>query len=331
MNAQPDKSAPSHKDFFGLLRWIEGQNPDWKRIACTTDPAQDLVRFGQPPGLNFAPRTLEPIRWVGERPKVDVHFFGLLGPNGPMPAYLTEFIRDRLRNSRDPTLSEFFDIFHQRFLSFFYRAWQVNQKAADWDRPKESKYVTFFGSFFGMAEPSLRHRDSVPDQAKLYFTGHLARQPRNVDGLESILADYFLIPIEIETLPGHWMPLPPECHCRLGQAPENATLGASPVLGARIWDTQNRFCIKAGPLSWEKFHALLPDGPSYHCFSDWVQFYTNGAFAWDLQLVLDKEETPGTCLGLQGKLGWTTWVLSQTPEEDADDLVLSFAGNGTFS
>ena len=47
-------------------------------------------------------------------PRLTVNFFGLLGPNGPLPLHLTEYARDRLRNSDDPTMARFLDLFHHR-------------------------------------------------------------------------------------------------------------------------------------------------------------------------------------------------------------------------
>ena len=45
--------------------------------------------------------------------------FGLLGPNGPLPLHLTEYVRERLRHHADPTFARFLDLFHHRFALFF--------------------------------------------------------------------------------------------------------------------------------------------------------------------------------------------------------------------
>ncbi len=120
-----------------------------------------------------------------------VNFLGMFGPNGPLPQQLTDFARDRLRNAHDPTLVRFMDIFHQRMLSFFYRAWASNEKSVDFDRADEARYADYFGSLFGIGIPSLRDRDSVSDWTKIHFAGRLSAQTRNAEGLEAILADFF--------------------------------------------------------------------------------------------------------------------------------------------
>ena len=63
-----------------------------------------------------------------------VNFMGLFGPNAPLPLHITDYARDREANAKDETLTAFLNVFHHRLISLFYRAWAVNQKAADLDR-----------------------------------------------------------------------------------------------------------------------------------------------------------------------------------------------------
>ena len=44
--------------------------------------------------------------------------------------------------------------------------------------------------------------------------------------------------------------------------------------------------------------------------------------AWDLQLILRGPEVPKLNLDGSSRLGWTTWLYSKPPQNDADDLVL---------
>ncbi|MCB1825707.1 MAG: type VI secretion system baseplate subunit TssG, partial [Candidatus Competibacteraceae bacterium] len=43
---------------------------------------------------------------------------------------------------------------------------------------------------------------------------------------------------------------------------------------------------------------------------------------WDVNLILRKEEVPPLRLGEGSQLGWTTWLTSQPPDRDVDDLKL---------
>jgi type VI secretion system protein ImpH len=312
-------------DFFRAVRLLETRFPDWPHLGNSLTPRQDPIRFKQRPSLAFAPSTLDGFASAGNDrpPSLFVNFLGLFGPNGPMPLHLTEYAHDRQRNAHDGSLVGFCDIFHQRLLSLFYRAWAVNQKSVDMDRPRESRFAIYIGSLFGIGTESLLDRDAVPDWAKLYYSGRLVSQARNADGLEAIIADYFGLPTAIEPFSGQWVTLPENSICRLGASPETGSLGVTTIVGARIWDCQLKFRIRLGPMTLSDVYRLLPTGESFRRLKTWVLNYVNQELYWDAQLVVKREEVPGTCLGQAGLLGWTAWIRSKPFEHDADDLVIN--------
>lgn len=316
-------AQPMTFDFFRAVRLIEARHRDQPRIGTSIDPREDPVRFGQRPSLAFARSTIDSFTEGGAQPHaLFVNFMGLFGPNAPLPLHITDYARDRVANAKDETLTAFLNIFHHRLLSLFYRAWAVNQKAADLDRPEGATFTRFIGSFFGLGIPELRNRDAVPDWAKLYYSGWLAGQTRNADGLETILRDFFLMPVRILTFVGHWLRLPEHSVCRLGEQPETGTLGRSAVIGSRVWDCQLKFRVRIGPVSLAELQRFLPGSESFLRLRSWVRGYSGDEYLWDVQVVLKKEEVPAIQLGLGGMLGWTTWLKSRPSEQDAEDLVL---------
>lgn len=319
------QEKPYGFDFFRAVRLLETRFRHWPRLGKSLSPRQDPVRFKQNPSLAFAPSTLEGFEPGNEdRPsRLYLNFLGLFGPNGPLPLHITEYARDRQFNARDGTLVGFFDVFHQRLLSLFYRAWAVNQKSVDMDRPEESRFATYIGSLCGIGMESLRNRDAVHDWAKLFYSGRLVCQTRNAEGLEAIIADYFGLRTVIETFSGHWLSLPENSRCVLGASPETGTLGVTAIVGARLWDCQLKFRIRLGPMSLSDLYRLLPAGESFRRLRTWVLNYVNLEFFWDAQLVLKREEVPETSLGHAGMLGWTSWIRSKPFEHDADDLVIN--------
>ena len=251
-----------------------------------------------------------------------VNFFGLLGTNGPMPLPITEYIYDRLHNHGDRTLACFLDVFHHRLISLFYRAWASNQKSISHDRPEEDRFAIYIGSLFGIGEESLCNRDQVPDIAKLHYSGHLACQTKNAEGLKGILQDYFQISVKIEQFVGQWIDLPFEHYCRLGESLENSKLGYTLVVGSRFWECQQKFRIKFGPMSFSEYQHMLPGGIGVRHLYAWVKNYVGDELTWELQLILKASEIPTICLGQIGQLGWSTWLGSKIHEKDADNLVL---------
>ncbi|MDD5367121.1 MAG: type VI secretion system baseplate subunit TssG [Gallionellaceae bacterium] len=310
--------------FFQALRRIECADPEKPRIGTSKRLKDDLLRLAQEPSMAFAPSTLRVLEMPrdGRPGRLQVSFLGLLGPNGPLPLHLTEYARDRQRNQGDPTLVRFLDVFHHRLLSLFYRAWARSQPTVSLDRPKDDAFGHYLGAFGGLGMESLRGRDSLPDYAKIAFTGLFARQVRNAESLEVMLASYFRVPARIEQCHGHWLPLPHDTQSHLGRHEATAQLGVSAVLGERMWDVQSKFRIVLGPLELKDYERFLPGRESLRRLSDWVRNYVGYEFDWDLKLVLKKGEVPWFGLGGGTCLGWTTWLGTRQSNGDAGDMEL---------
>lgn len=312
---------PWRFDFFQALRRIECLRGDLPRWGESRHAGEDPVRFAQEPSLAFAPSTLASFEpGDGERrARLQVRFFGLFGPQGPLPLHLTEYARDRLRNSGDPTFTRFADLFHHRLLSLYYRAWASARPAVQYDRPESDRFAVYVGSLFGMGLASLRRRDSVLDRARLHFAGSFAAPARNAEGLQGILSGFFEMRVRIEPFIGHWIPLPEGSQGRVGAS----ALGVNTFAGNRVWDCQHKFRIVFGPLSLADFSRLLPGGESLERLAALVCAYVGDELIWDLNLVVKREEVPSIKLGEQGRLGWTTWLLSRPVDQDVRDLVLN--------
>jgi type VI secretion system protein ImpH len=316
--------SPFAYDFFRAVRLLENQRRDLPRVGCSLSPAQDAVRFGQKPSLAFAPSTLENVEPGGPdgAVKLFVRFFGMFGPNAPLPPHLTEYAHERILHHGDRTLAAFLDVFHHRLISFFYRAWAANQITLDLDRKDDQRFSLFVGSTFGLGGDAMWNCDSVQDWAKLHFAGRLACQARSAEGLEAILQEYFEVPAELQTFVGHWMDIPDDSVCVLGNSPQTGSVGVNTIVGLHIYDGQLKFRIRLGAMNFKDYERLLPGGKSFERLRQWVFNYCGEQYFWDAQLVLKAGEVPNTQMGHAGRLGWTTWLKSQPFTRDADDLVL---------
>lgn len=313
-------------DFMQALRLLENAYPGQPRIGTALRPRDEAVRFGQDPSLGFEPGALRGFTPADARRKarLTVNFTGLLGPNGPLPLHLTEYVRERSRNHGDGTLVAFLDIFHHRVLSLFYRARACAEPAISLDRPGSDRFGDYLGSLCGIGTPALRQRDAIGDFAKLHFAGLLANGRRPAAGLATILRAYYGVPVRIEQFVGHWMPIPADGQTRIGGQDLGNRLGTSAVLGKKVWDCQHRFRLVFGPLDHADYVRLLPGAPGMRRLQAWVRQYAGMALDWDVRLVLKKAQVPQLKLGTM-QLGWTTYLGSVPAVRDAGELTFKGA------
>lgn len=353
--AHPDRSAslaltlrllerPYAFDFFQLARRIDAaMGTGGPGLGESTRPSQDPVRFGQTPSMAFESATVRGFEpgGAGRTPRVQVAFMGLLGANGPLPLHVTEYARDRERDAKDQTLRRFFDIFHHRAVSLFYRAWAVNRPTAQRDKVAQrgglaDRFGYQVACLAGLGLESVRQRDAVPDHAKWHFSGRLANQTRPPESIEAIVQDDFGIPCRVEEFVGTWMDLPKDAKLRLGRDPQNARLGVSAIVGNRYWDCQQKFRLRLGPMRRDEYERFLPGATGFARLAGWVRQHIGFELVWEARLVLDKRDATGTRLGRLGdglgsdsgvdgagaRLGWTSWIMSRPLSKNPDQLTL---------
>lgn len=327
------QADPRAHDFFALLRRVESLRPQQPRFGRALRPSQEALRLGQEPELDFAPAALESFSagaaGAAAAPRVGVRFFGLLGPQGPMPLHFTEYVRERLRYRGDPTLARFLDVFHHRLLTLFYRAWAQSQPAVQQDRPDDDRFAAWLGALYGR-DAEVAGQSGLPQNARLFQAGLLGARSRHPEGLIKLLAQYFGVPVRIEEHVAQWLALASEDRTRLGFArdrPERSRvpagqLGTSATSGAKVRDRQYKFRIGFGPLSLADYHGFLPGGRAWLAVRDWVREYTGLDLHWDVQLTLRRDEVPEPRLGRQVRLGLTTWIGRGDRARDRNDLRL---------
>lgn len=318
---------PWRFDYFHAMRWIDAHLGDRPRLGTARRPADEPVRLGQAPEVSFAPASLHAVYPADARgkPRIEVRFFGLFGPHGPLPLHLTDYARERLIHHADATFARFADLFHHRLLLLFYRAWAQAQPVVGLDRGRDDRFAAIVGALVGIGIPALQDRGAAPHHIKLHFAGLLTRQVRNADGLANILSGFLRRPVRVAQFAGRWMALQTEERTRIGRAAgggAGARLGGGAVLGGMLWDRQHGFRVHIGPLPRDAFESLLPDGSALAPLMALVQQYAGEEFEWDLALGHIVPQIAPISLGRHGRLGWTSWIAAPK-DRDVAELRLS--------
>ncbi|MEM6896202.1 MAG: type VI secretion system baseplate subunit TssG [Pseudomonadota bacterium] len=315
------QQSPEKHHLFHAMRLIEAALPDGPRIGEARRPRDEDIRFGQEAELNFPPSTVASFESPtgNARGRLTNRFFGLFGPQGPLPLHLTEHARNRMRNHRDPTFVAFADMLTHRLMTLLYRAWRSGQPAPSFDRGENddvARKVAAIGGFLGQ---KFDERDGMPDVAKRHFAGLLAQGPKNAEGLRAILQGFFRSRVQVVQFVGTWLDLEPGDRWQMG-AP--AQLGRTASIGERVWSRSAKFRLRIGPLAYDDYARLLPGGGSLERLKAIVRNYTGDALDFDVNLILRAEDVPQAILGTTVRLGQTSWIGERKSKGDAEDLYL---------
>ena len=322
------RREPFRFDFFQAVRLLERLIPDKPPVGKFENPAKEPVHFGAQPSLAFPASQIQEMDWPESGPaQMTVNFMGLTGPEGVLPNPYTSLLIERLRFG-DTSPRDFFDIFNHRIISLFYQAWRKYRFDVAYEHGERNRFSHDLLSLVGLGTEGLQDRQSIPDDALLYYSGLLGQRPRSAQALKQILADYFDVPVEIEQFAGGWYHLDSPTQCCLDEgASDSERLGAGAVVGDEIWTQQSRVRVVLGPLSRERYMDFLPQGSCWQPLRAWVQFFANGEFDFEVKLVLDREMVPPCELGTDEasapRLGWVSWVKSKPFGRDPGDTILT--------
>jgi type VI secretion system protein ImpH len=340
-------AEPFRFQFFQALRLLERLFPERLPVGRVSEegqviaPSREVARFRTHASLCFPPSQVHDLMrgqsGAGladvadtddvEPAQMEVAFMGLTGPLGVLPNVYTELLIDRKRR-KDRALHEFLDLFNHRFISFFYRAWEKYRFPVAYERnPGEGQFTSSLFAIINSGTRGLRNRMSLPDEGLLCYGGLIAQRPHSVSAIAAIIGDYFGTRACIEQFFGQWLKLDAESVSRLGRA--NNSLGASAVAGMRVWDSQSKFRVKLGPMSYEQFVDFLPPGSAFKPVMDLIRLLAGPEFDFDLQLVLRADEVPESIATGRAKgksmLGWNSWLKTRAFSSDDEQVVLSNA------
>jgi type VI secretion system protein ImpH len=308
-------SDPCSFDFFQSVRVLGWLQPGKSPVGRYSHPQNEVVRFGANPILHFPASAIQALsERPEENPEMTVNFMGLIGPLGALPNYVTELIASRIR-AKDHTMLAFLNIFNHRLTSFFYQAWEKNHFTVAYERDRSDPLSACLYAMIGFGTKGIRDRQPVEDESFIFYSGLYALMPKSALALESVLGDYFDVPVELEPFVGVWRTLDVPDLCEFdGEYPESTVLGFGAVVGDEVWDQGSRLRIKLGPLTAKRYNDFLPTGKAWPALRAMVRSFCGFDLEFEVQLILRREEVPalelrppednGLCLG------WHTWLKS---------------------
>ena len=321
-------------DFFQAVRLLQRIYPQRLMPGRTARPLQEIARFRVYTSLAFPASAIHRVDRdpFGGPAQVFITFFALTGTQGVLPFWYTEHLL-ALKSAKDDVLAAFLDLFNHRLVSLFYRAWLKHRPAVLFESGPTAiegpdDHTQHLYDLIGMGTRGLLKRLAVRDESLLWYAGLIAQRPHSAIALRNILRDYFAAPVEIEQCLGDWYPLGNTDQCRLGRESESERAGEGAVLGDQVWNQQSRFRLRVGALPLERFLEFLPGERAMQRLLDWTLYFAGPALAFDVQLVLAREEVPWCRLHDDGseapRLGYIGWLRTGETSADAGDALFSW-------
>jgi type VI secretion system protein ImpH len=311
-------------------------------VGDDSPPDEEVVQFRAQASLNFPGSEISAIDLPGRREEgtatgrsqMTVGFMGLTGPSGVLPEHYTALMVRNIR-AKNLALRDFFDLINHRAISLFYRAWgkyrltETYERAGGAGGATDDPITSSLYALVGFENRHLRNRLAVDDETLIYYAGGLVLGSRPAIGLETMLSDYFDMPVTLSQFQGRWLGLRESDRSAfrpdLGGEPGYCQLGVDAVAGDRVWDVQSCFRIKLGPLSYEDFVTFMPDGPQMKKLAQLTRLYAGPERSFDVELTLKKEEVPFCRLEADGsyepRLGWNSWLKQHEVLSDRADAI----------
>lgn len=336
-------AEPFRFQFFQAVRMVEL----WlRRNGVAQDSAvANFMRFQNPLTLRFPASELdslrpEPREILPTAPaladalhgkqlrylRMTPNFMGFLGTSGALPAHYTESIAAHQLYEKDEGPRAFLDVFSTRSLSLFYEAWRKYRLELKYQVDGQDRFMPLLLALGGLGNKGLTQRlagrdgqaGAVRDESLAYFATALRQRPASASNIARVLGEYFRVQVAATQFIGCWCEVPAQQQTMLGG--EQAQLGATAMIGSRVWQRDLRMRLTIGPLRRADFDAFLPGGSAAIALDKLLSMFTGVSLEYEICLVLHAEDVAGAALGAGARLGWDSFMPDEGACEDRADV-----------
>jgi type VI secretion system protein ImpH len=315
-------------EFFQVAQLLQRLAPEAAPVGELGPAVNEAIRFVQDPSLIFhssdvtsvRPRVLRAGTAFAE---VECSFMGLFGAASPLASFVSEEVL-RAEANDEKSLKAFYDIFHHRLYSLFYRAWKKYRFYSGFRTDGSDVFTRRALSFVGVDAAGAMPRGGLPATHLLTLAPLLAVRTRSARTLEIVLEK--LLPetlVRVETFVLRRVRLEQDQRVLLGV--QNTTLGTDFTIGRSVLDRSGRFRVVVGPVEYPVFEALMPGGRYHATLRKIIEQFSRGVLESELELRVKEDDSPRFQLGnARGcLLGATTHLTSKKRKGMRARVVLS--------
>lgn len=221
-------------EFHCAVQKIEQAHPDATPLGEGADPRKEAVILKAHVSDAIPDYEVDRIEADRTRPVLWMNLVSLGGRAGPLPEVYTDMLKERMRH-KDTGFRDFLDIFNHRVASLWYR---LRKKFLTGFVAKPAKQTPVGEAglcLAGVSNTRLIENTTLKPSCLLAAQSLLWARHRSVEGLKTLLEDYFHHRVKIEPWQGGWNNVTMEEELtRLG-GPWNR-LGQDTILGKRSWN-----------------------------------------------------------------------------------------------
>ncbi len=297
-------------------------------VGKGNDTSKEAVKFVAHIAYGVPSSDIYAIHYSEKPPfKVEMNFLTIAGPQGPLPQPYTDLVYEQQR-AKNNSLKDFLDIFNHRLVSIAHRVQVKTNPIVSLAPPEDSTVGNVLTSLCGLAHTEVLKDQPLSLTSLLNYTQLLWQKPRSAAGLQTLLTDYFKIPVLVKPLIGMWEEIPQKYRTTLGdkRRGKNHMLGTTAFLGCKFWNQADLVNIELGPLPLHVYLTLLPNGHAHKVLLSLIRFYLGPRTKYKLHLKLDKGDVPRSYLQAlnpfafdthqEAKLGWTSFLQWGTLENE---------------
>lgn len=299
-------------DFFLLLERLHGLHGDDLESSDSFAAERQRIRLSNYAGMGFPASDValaqrleysQPHQYL-----VQATFFGMHGPDSPLPAYYLEQLAYEAGQG-EGIRPAFFDVFNHRLLTLLHQAWRKYRHYIRF-RPGASDQLSLrLFALVGLKDDAIRGATPIAWSRLLSFAGavvHRSRSPAMVAGL--IAHCFGLDNVEIRDFELRYTDIAPDDRTQLGCL--NGQLGESFRIGDSVRTRHCKFTIVITGLGEAHLRQFLPQGQNFEPLRMLVAYLLRDQTPWDLELGLRQGEVPPFNLGpaSASQLGWTSFM-----------------------
>ncbi len=167
---------------------------DFEAVGENKHFHQEYIRFSVSPKLCFPKADIDSIETLSiadfDYTNIEVNFLGLHGASSPLPTSYTEKLVGR--DPEDNPVKDFFDFFHNRYVSLLYRVWKKYRYHVLYESDAKDGFSEKMLHLAGLSSVIQERRSVELDRAKLLsYVNQLSTRTRSPKMIAGIVAHYF--------------------------------------------------------------------------------------------------------------------------------------------